>query len=141
MAKMPRYGKREHEAAERRGDKIRLQPSALISATLDEPERAVRLRFRNTTELIIPVSAIWEIADAPLENLRTVFASPLGDGLIFDDADAAIYVPGLLSDLFGAAFAGALGKRGGRATTAAKAAAARKNGKKGGRPRKQPVPA
>jgi hypothetical protein len=141
MAKMPRYGKREDEAAKRLGDKIAQQPSALIAATLDESERTVHLRFRNTTELIIPVSAISEIADAPLANLRTVFASPLGDGLIFDDADAAIYVPGLLRDLFGGAFAGALGKRGGRARTAAKTAASRKNGQKGGRPRKESVPA
>ena len=137
MAKVPRYGKREDDAAKRLGDKIWQRPSALIGAALDEKERAVRLRFRNTTELIIPVSAIWEIADAPLANLRTVFASPLGDGLIFDDADAAIYVPGLLRDLFGEAFAGALGKRGGRARTAAKVAASRKNGQKGGRPRKR----
>src|ERR1700678_2726142 len=110
MAKVPRYGKREHDAATRRGDKLMQQPSALIAATLDEADRSVRLRFRNTTELIIPVSAISEIADAPLASLRTVFASPLGTGLIFDDADAAIYVPGLLRDLFGEAFAGALGK-------------------------------
>jgi hypothetical protein len=139
MAKMPRYGKREDEAANRRGDALLQLPFALVAATLDEAERVVRLRFRNRTELSIPISEISEIADAPLANLRTVFASPLGDGLIFDDADAAIYVPGLLRDLFGVAFATALGKRGGRARTPAKVAASRKNGQKGGRPRKQPA--
>ena len=141
MAKIPRYGEREHVAAEQRGTELAQQPTALVAATLDEVKRALRLTFRNGTELAIPVRAINEIADAPLAKLRDVVASPLGDGLIFDDADVAIYVPGLLRDLFGAAFAGALGKRGGRARTAAKGAAARKNGRKGGRPRKQPAPA
>lgn len=89
----------------------------------------------------MPVGAIGEIAHVPLAKLRDVVASPLGDGLIFDELDVAIYVPGLIRDLFGAAFAGALGKHGGRARTAAKGAAARKNGQKGGRPRKQPVTA
>ena len=139
MAEIARYGKREDDAAERRGAELAQQPTALIAATLAETERAVRLCFRNGTKLTVPVSAIAEIAHMPLSKLRTVVASPLGDGLIFDDANVAIYVPGLLRDLFGAAFAGALGRSGGRARTAAKVAAARKNGQKGGRPRKRAV--
>jgi hypothetical protein len=137
MTKIARYGEREDRAAERRGIERVQQPTALIAANLDETERAVRLRFRNGIELAVPVGAIAEIVHAPLDKLRNVVASPLGDGLIFDDADVAIYVPGLLRDLFGEAFAGALGKRGGRARTPAKVAAARKNGRKGGRPRKR----
>ena len=136
MAKMARYGEREHRAAQRRGTELAQLPGALIAASLNEPERVIRMQFRNGTELLVPVSAIEEIAQTPVANLRTIAASPLGDGLIFDDADVAIYVPGLLRDLFGGAFAGALGKRGGRARTPAKIAAARKNGQKGGRPRK-----
>jgi hypothetical protein len=46
----------------------------------------------------------------------------MGDGLVFGDYDEA--------------FAGALGKIGGRARSRAKAEAARKNGCKDGRPRK-----
>lgn len=119
-----------------RGDEIANRPSAVVDARLDERAQAVRLRFRAGVELAIPVKAIDEIAHVPLARLRNVQASPMGDGLIFDDAEAAIYVPGLLRDLFGDAFAGALGKIGGRATSKAKRAAARKNGRKGGRPRK-----
>ena len=139
MAEITGYGEREHRVAEHRGAELVQQPTALIAATFDEAERAVRLRFRNGTELAVPVSEIAEIAQIPLAKLRAVAASPLGDGLIFNDADVAIYVPGLLRDLFGGAFAGALGKRGGLARTAAKVAAARKNGKKGGRPRKHVI--
>ncbi|MDQ2866414.1 MAG: hypothetical protein M3R51_09330 [Candidatus Eremiobacteraeota bacterium] len=82
------------------------------------------------------MAAIDEIASAPIKELRDVKASVMGDGLIFDSYGEAIYVPTLLRDLFGDAFAGALGKIGGRARSSAKTAAARKNGRKGSRPRK-----
>lgn len=95
MAKIAGYKEREDRAAERRGSERAQQPTALVAAKLDETQRAVRLRFRNGTELAVPVAAIAEIAHAPLVKLRTVVASPIGDGLIFDDADVAIYVPGL----------------------------------------------
>jgi len=49
-----------------------------------------------------------------------------------------LYLPALLEGVFGSPrwMAGLLGKSGGLARTAAKVAAARKNGSKGGRPRK-----
>ncbi|HUY10893.1 MAG TPA: DUF2442 domain-containing protein [Candidatus Dormibacteraeota bacterium] len=133
--KAPRYGKREHDAAVRRGDALANLSTALTRATLDEGAKIVHLRFRNGIELAIPIKAIHEIANVPIARLRDVTASPMGDGLLFDCADVAIYVPGLLRDLFADAFAGALGKIGGRSRSSAKAAAARKNGLKGGRPR------
>jgi hypothetical protein len=136
MARVPKFGEREARAAEERGAEFARRPSALVAAALHEPARTIHLTFRSGAELSVPVSAISEIATAPIAALRNIAASPLGDGLIFDDANVAINVPGLLRDLFGEAIAGALGKRGGRARTAAKAAAARKNGQKGGRPRK-----
>ena len=71
---------------------------------------------------------IQEIANAPIARLRDVQASLLGDGLLFDEADVSIYVPGLLGDLFGDAFAGALGKIGGRTTSPAKGASALRAG-------------
>jgi len=126
----------ELESAEERGQERAKLPTALTSATLDEETRSVRLRFRAGIELAIPIKAIGEIAKVPIAHLRDVKASPIGDGLIFDRADVGIYVPGLLRDLFGGAFAGALGKIGGRARSNTKTAAARKNGRKGGRPRK-----
>jgi hypothetical protein len=136
MVSAPRYGKREHEAALRRGAAQAKLPTALTLAELDEPSKSVRLSFRSGLQLAVPVKAIDEIAKVPLARLRDVRASPIGDGLIFDEADVAIYVPGLLRDLFSDAFAGALGKIGGRARSDAKTRAAQKNGRKGGRPRK-----
>ena len=136
MAKAVAYGERDHRAAKGRGAELARRPTALIAAELMENDLAVRLHFHNRAELVVPIAAIVELKGIPADKLRNVMPSPLGDGLIFDDADIAINVPGLLRELFADAFAGALGKRGGRARTAAKADAARKNGSKGGRPRK-----
>jgi hypothetical protein len=53
--------------------------------------------------------------------------------------DVDVYVPGLIERTFGPRLlAAAAGRRGGRRKSKAKAAAARANGAKGGRPRKRP---
>ena len=128
--------KAQYAAATQRGKGKANLPTAVVAAELDEKSKAVRLRFRTDIELAIPIAAINEIAKAPIAMLRDVKASPIGDGLIFSEFGEAIFVPGLLRDLFGDAFAGALGKIGGLSRSNAKARAARKNGRKGGRPRK-----
>ena len=134
--KAPTLTKAQHDAATRRGDEKATLPTALVAAVLDEKAKVVRLRFRAGIEIAIPIKAISEIAKAPIAMLRDVQASPIGDGLIFREFGEAIYGPGLLRDLLGDAFAGALGKIGGRSRSDAKVRAARKNGRKGGRPRK-----
>ena len=72
------------------------------------------------------------------EQLRTIDISPSGLGLHFPALDADLYLPGLLQGFLGARrwMAAQLGKAGGRAKSAAKTAAARANGKLGGRPKK-----
>jgi hypothetical protein len=58
--------------------------------------------------------------------------------LHFPALDADLYLPGLLQGFLGSRrwMAAQLGKAGSRATSAAKTAAARANGKLGGRPKK-----
>ena len=60
-------------------------------------------------------------------------------GLHWPRLDADVYVPGLMAGALGsrAWMARELGAQGGRTSTPAKAAAARANGAKGGRPRKR----
>lgn len=64
--------------------------------------------------------------------------SPAGLGLHWPRLDADVYVPALMQGVFGTRrwMAALLGPAGGKASTKAKAAAARENGRKGGRPRK-----
>ena len=57
-----------------------------------------------------------------------------GYGLHWEELDADLAVPGLLAGLFGSR--AYMARRAGRSTSPAKAAAARTNGAKGGRPRK-----
>jgi hypothetical protein len=90
-------------------------------------------------------SSVW--INAPLVQglehatpaaLAIIEISPLGDGLHWPVIDADLYVPGLLQGVFGSKswVARHLGAAGGRARSDAKVAAARENGRKGGRPRK-----
>jgi len=72
------------------------------------------------------------------DQLRTIDISPSGLGLHFPALDADLYLPGLLQGFLGSRrwMAAQLGTAGGRAKSAAKTAAARANGKLGGRPKK-----
>ena len=71
-------------------------------------------------------------------DLKDIEISPSGFGLHFPRLDADLYIPALLEGFFGSRrwAAAHLGARGGKATSAAKAEAARANGRLGGRPRK-----
>ncbi|MGI4745309.1 MAG: DUF2442 domain-containing protein [Janthinobacterium lividum] len=69
------------------------------------------------------------------EDLAQVEILGGGSGLHWEVLDADLSVPGLLSGLFGTRIH--MARQAGRTPSPAKAAAARSNGLKGGRPRKQ----
>ncbi|MFP5205529.1 MAG: DUF2442 domain-containing protein [Acidobacteriota bacterium] len=71
-------------------------------------------------------------------QLKTIEISPSGFGIHFPKLDADLYLPALLEGLLGSRkwMASRLGAKGGAARSSAKAAAAKRNGRKGGRPRK-----
>jgi hypothetical protein len=75
-------------------------------------------------------------------DLQEIEISPSGLGVHFPRLDADLYLPSLLEGLLGSEnwAASKMGAKGGKAKTPAKVAAARANGAKGGRPRKN-VPA
>jgi hypothetical protein len=61
-----------------------------------------------------------------------------GYGLYWPSLDLDLAVPELIAGCFGShTWMSALARQGGKATTTAKRKAARENGRKGGRPRKQ----
>lgn len=77
------------------------------------------------------------------DQLDRIEISPSGLGIHFPKLDADIYLPALLEGFLGSKrwLAAEHGKIGGSVSTSAKAAAARRNGKLGGRPRKVKEPA
>ena len=109
------------------------------AARYDAPSKRLIVSIHNGVELAIPVGLVQELSDADPADLAEIEITPAGLGLHWPRLDADVYVPGLLSGAFGTRqwMAAQLGAQGGRASTPAKAAAARTNGRKGGRPKKQ----
>lgn len=83
-----------------------------------------------------PARALPFLAHATDEELAQVRCLPGGDALEWPQMGEIVAVRGLLEQLTGLRSLSAMQKRGGSARTTAKAAAARSNGAKGGRPRK-----
>ena len=106
---------------------------------------------RRIGRIVVALSGGLEIAFSPkhaqgLENARpadleVIEISPSGLGIHFPRVDADIYLPALLEAMLGSKrwMAAEVGRIGGAASTKLKAAAARRNGKLGGRPKKKPA--
>ena len=129
------------EAARALGQKRVEDPSAIVDARYDRASDAVHLVFRGGASMTIPRRLIPGLEGQSASALESLSVSPAGDALLWPSIDADVYVTGLVERAFGhRLFASASGRRGGRRRSKAKAAAARLNGAKGGRPRKR-VPA
>ncbi len=135
------YAKAEiNEANERAASRLTKTPIAL-AARYD----------RRIGRLVIDLSSGLSIAFRPHdaqgleqakpEQLTPIEISPSGLGLHFPALDADLYLPSLLEGFLGSRrwMAAQLGKNGGRASSPAKTAAVRANGKLGGRPKKNRV--
>lgn len=127
----------EFRAAEARGEDAR-QAGYAVSARYDRPSGRLIVALNTGVELAVPADRIEGLAGAEAAALAEIEISPSGLGLHWPALDADLYLPALLQGVFGsrAWMARQLGAAGGRAKTAAKAAAARDNGRKGGRPRR-----
>jgi Protein of unknown function (DUF2442) len=110
-----------------------------ISARYDRRVARVVVGLDTGLELAFPPRLAEGLAGASPAQLSVIEISPLGDGLHWPLLDADLFVPGLLRGVFGSQrwMARLLGAAGGRARTVAKTRAARENGRKGGRPKKQ----
>jgi hypothetical protein len=111
------------------------------SARYDRRRSRVVVTLRNALELAFPPEVAEGLAGARPSDLNVIEISPTGLGLHWPRLDADLYIPALLEGVFGSRswMARQMGREGGKATTAGKRAAARENGKLGGRPRKSSV--
>jgi Protein of unknown function (DUF2442) len=111
------------------------EPRASL-AFYDEPNARLIIHFLNGAIFSVPVNTIEELAPLESEVLAEVTLTPSGKGLRWDTPDIDLSITGLLLGIFGSfSWMAELGHKGGKVKTHKKAAAARENGKKGGRPR------
>jgi hypothetical protein len=109
-----------------------------VAAHYDRDGGRVVVALASGLELAFPPHLAEGLAGAAGDDLAEIEITPAGLGLHWPRLDADLYLPALMEGVFGSPrwMAGLLGRKGGRARSPAKAAAARRNGGKGGRPRK-----
>ena len=107
-------------------------------ASYDPVERTIRVDLRNGCAFLFPADMGQGLRGATDEHLARVEVTPSGHGLHWEELDADLGIPELMAGVFGTrAWMAELGRRGGSSKSPAKARAARRNGRKGGRPRKK----
>jgi hypothetical protein len=128
----------EIQQAEQRMTQRRAATPHAVAARYDRRAARIVVGLSSGLELAFPPHLAEGLADARPADLAVIEITPTGLGLHWPKLDADLYLPALLQGVFGSPrwMAGLLGQRGGLARTEAKGAAARANGRKGGRPRK-----
>ena len=125
----------EIEAALGRGEYAHKTEPRAISVRFDRRTRDVVVKLRNGAIARIPARLLQGLDKATERQLAEVEMQQDGYGLRWPSLDIDLSVPGLLAGIFGTQVH--MAKLAGQTKSAAKAAAARRNGSKGGRPRKK----
>lgn len=126
----------EHAAAERRMDELRRAGYA-VAVRYDAGRDRVVVTLHTGVEVAFPPALEQELSGADPDDLAEIEITPSGLGLHWPRIDGNVYIPSLMQGVFGNRrwMAGMLGSAGGRSRSPAKVAAARANGRKGGRPK------
>lgn len=126
------------DAAEARGRAMLDTEPRAVSARYDAKSRRVVLDLANGCVYAFPTELVEDLQGATAEDLGSVEVDGLGFNLHFPALDVDLQVPALIAGVFGtkAWMTRELARRAGQATSEAKAAAARANGAKGGRPKR-----
>jgi Protein of unknown function (DUF2442) len=131
----PQLAQIRRETAERDA----VQPRA-ERVSYDARKKRIVVELRRGAVVSLPLERLPWLRGATAKQLAALHVSRYGDAIVSDELDVHIAVGGLMQDLVGlTSAASVLGSAGGKATSPAKASAARANGKRGGRPRKQPA--
>lgn len=114
-----------------------LKEQRAVDAYYDRDAERIVVELATGVTVLFPPELLQGLGGASPEDLAEMELSPYGTSLHWEGLDADFSVDGLISGVFGTrVWMADLGRRGGKATSEAKAAAARANGMKGGRPRK-----
>lgn len=122
------------EAANERGRIIRETQPHAQAARYDAKADRVIVDLVNGTTFAFPPRLVEGLHDASPAQIAEVEVIAAGFGLHWETLDLDYTVPGLVNGVFGTTKW--MAAKAGRTSSPAKAAAARANGAKGGRPRK-----
>jgi hypothetical protein len=103
-------------------------------ATYDPSTKSVGVGLRGGVSFPFPTLCFAELADLDHAQLSELRATSSGFGLHWDSADVHLAVPNVVAALFGRIAAQQSGQAGGKSRSSAKAEAARRNARLGGRP-------
>lgn len=124
-------------AARNIGESILTAPERVTGAWYDADRDALFFVLVSGEFIGMPVSRIPQLSNAPRSSLTQLAVDDLGISLRVEGLDIDLNLPNLLGKRVGSSsWLSDIGRKGGAVATEAKAAAARTNGAKGGRPRK-----
>lgn len=126
------------DRAEARGRTMFDAEPRAVAARYDAATGRVIVDLANDCTFIFPASHIQDFEGADGGDMDEINVEGVGFNLHWPKLDVDLYVPALVSGIFGtkAWMAKALARHAGSAKSPVKAAASRANGAKGGRPRK-----
>lgn len=128
---------RQMQAARARAQELKTHVPQATGATYNPDTGLVCIRLSNGIVIGLPAAQTQGLETANTKDLSAIRISPSGYGIHFPKLDVDLYLPALMEGIFGTkAWMAERGRKGGQAATKAKKAAARANGKLGGRPRK-----
>jgi len=122
------------EAALDKGKALFEHEARAVCARLDRPSGRIVVDLSNGCSFSFPPHLGQGLETATEAQLATVEVLGAGYGLHWEELDVDLSVPGLMAGLFGTR--SFMARQAGQSSSPAKAAAARSNGAKGGRPRK-----
>jgi hypothetical protein len=127
----------EYLAAVERGRIADETEPRAVSARYNQETGRIEMELKNGCLFAFPAQYGQGLRGATTEQLAAVEILPGGRALHWEEIDADLGVPQLVSGMFGSkAWMRELGRLGGTMQSEAKAKASRENGRKGGRPRK-----
>ena len=129
---------RDHfELANQRGRKLQASLPKAISAHYDRRIGRIVIHLSSKLDVAFSPRDAEGLEDATPAQLDPIEISPSGLGVHFPKLDADLYLPALLEGFLGSKkwMASRLGSVGGKSRSAAKTAAAKENGRLGGRPK------
>ena len=138
-----KVSKQQFEAANTRAATLLRKTPRATSVHYERKRDRVVIGMNTGIEVAFHPHDAQGLKHAKPHQLAAIEISPSGLGIHFPKLDADIYLPALLEGFLGSKrwIASQHGKLGGSVSSAAKATAARRNGRLGGRPRRVREPA